>query len=78
MSKLDERRVVTDASRQEWFDMLVCYVKMKTYSLWLDNYPDTPYENFELLWPTLFDSMLAVATAAAVKALAESVSINLN
>lgn len=58
--------------------MLVCYMKMKTYALWLKHYPETSYESFELIWPTLFDQMLAGATAAAVKALAESVPVNPN
>jgi hypothetical protein len=65
----------TVENQQEWFDLLVCYMKMKTYSMWLDHYPDTPYESFELLWPTLFDAMLVPATAAAVKALSEQVTV---
>jgi hypothetical protein len=75
---MDEPRVVTESSRQEWFCMLVCYMKMKTYALWLSYYPETSYDHFELIWPTLFDSMLSQATATAVNALAQSVLVNLN
>jgi hypothetical protein len=61
---------IVSENRQDWFWMLVCYMKMKTWSHWLRYYPDTSYESFDLLWPLLFDHMLTHATTAAVAALA--------
>lgn len=65
-------------NRQEWFYLLLVYLKMKTWAMWLRYYPETQYETFELLWPRLLDQMLAQATSTAVKALAEQITIGKN
>jgi len=61
MSYIAEPKTIPE-NRQEWFSMLVAYMKMKTWATWLSYYPSTCYENFDLIWPMLFDQMLAQAT----------------
>lgn len=53
---------LVDENRSAWFWMLVSYLKMRTWELWLRHYPETAYESFELIWPSLFDGMLRQAT----------------
>jgi hypothetical protein len=65
-------------NNQEWFWMLINYMKMKTLAIWLFHYPTTTYEEFELIWPLLLDQMLAQATAWTAKKLSERVVINSN
>jgi len=65
-------------NRQEWFWMLVSYMKMKTFAVWIAYYPETSFEAFEIIWPILFDQMLAQATAASMKALQEKTPVNVN
>lgn len=65
-------------NRQEWFSMLVSYMKMKTLLMWLTYYPETSLESFELIWPRLLDQMLAHATEAACEQLKESKVMSLN
>ena len=77
LDQLAERRIVPE-NRQEWFSMLIAYMQMKTFSLWLRHYPETTWESFLLIWPTLLDRMLASATATAVAKLAEQFVVNLN
>ena len=75
---VDESVGLLTGNRQDWFWMLVSYMKMKTWAAWLAYYPDTPYESFELLWPTLFDQMLAEATRSAIEKLGKQNLINPN
>jgi hypothetical protein len=58
------------ASRQEWFSMLVSYMKMRTLAVWLHYYPETRYESFDMIWPALFDRMLSEATRSTITILA--------
>jgi len=51
--------------------MLVSYMKMRTLAVWLYHYPNTLSEEFEFIWPALFDQMLAHATRAAMKQLSQ-------
>lgn len=73
--KVAER--VVDANQQEWFWMLVSYMKMRTLAVWLYNYPLTHYDEFEFVWPILFDHMLSSATRATMKRL-KQLDINYN
>lgn len=65
-------------SREEMLSMVFCFLKMKAWAMWLKAYPETKYQDFELIWPALFDQMLAAATAQAVEKLAEQVKIEVN
>ena len=56
-----------------WFWMLVSYLKVKTLELWLRYYPETSYQNFELVWPRLFDQMLSQSTSETARKLRERV-----
>jgi len=69
---------VVAENRQEWFCLLVAYMKMKTLVMWLQCHPETSYESFERIWPALLDQMLASATEAACRQLKESHFINNN
>jgi hypothetical protein len=66
------------ATRQEWFWMLVSYMKMRTLAVWLCHYPNSCCEEFDLIWPTLFEQMLAHATSYAIERLAQLNAVNRN
>jgi hypothetical protein len=65
-------------NREEWFWMVVSYVKMRMLAVWLLHYPNTSYESFELIWPLLFDQMLAQATTWTANKLHDQVKISDN
>jgi hypothetical protein len=62
-------------ARDEWFWMMVSYMKMRTLAVWLYYYPCTTLENFDLMWPLIFDRMLSQATARTVAELRSQVRI---
>jgi hypothetical protein len=68
----------TVENRQEWFCVLLAYLQMKTWAMWVAHYPQLPWETFELIWPSLLDQMLTLATEAAVQKLAKEISISVN
>lgn len=67
-----------EESRREWFSMLVSYIKLRTYALWMHYYPETSEEEFELIWPVLFDRMLDQATDHALRVLKVNFPISLD
>ena len=69
--------IVCSQERTESFWMIIAYVKMRTFFMYCKYYPKTTYESFELVWPSLLDSMLVPATEAACKKLAEN-KLNMN
>jgi hypothetical protein len=64
--------------RMVWFCVLLAFLKLKAMSLWQATYPNGSNEDFELVWPTLLDEMLASANRAAVDILAEKCPLNMN
>ena len=71
MHENDIAESATTESDQEWFWMLVSYMKVRTLAVWLYHHPETRYEDFELVWPTLFDRMLSQATRTTLQSLAQ-------
>lgn len=67
----DVAESATAESREEWFWGLVSYMKFRTLAVWLYYYPETRFEDFEFIWPMLFDQMLSHATRATMKSLAQ-------
>lgn len=65
----------TSGDLQERFALFFAYLKL---SAWLRFYPEMSLDNFELIWPTLLDSMLGTQTAETIAALAEQVVLNMN
>ncbi|HEY6232816.1 MAG TPA: hypothetical protein VIW64_16245 [Pyrinomonadaceae bacterium] len=73
-----ELRIETE-NKQDWFWLIIGYLKFRTFVLCLDSNPETSPDAFDkFIWPTLLDQMLASTTAAAVEALATQIVLNMN
>lgn len=66
------------AARNEWFSMIISYLKVKTLVLWLQLHPESSYEQFENAWPFLLDHMMYKATSATVEQLQILCQVALN
>lgn len=66
-------------NRQEWFCLIIAYLKMRAYILCLDFNPQTSPETFDqFIWPSLLDQMFTRATVCAFETVAAQIILSIN